>query len=141
MIIKSKPTVNKRFIRESIRMEREKNLEIEQSKKLYRMRREVGAKRGEGRVGAKSRYAVMNAVRTMGKEVLTEAGDGYWEDLQRRYHWHAEDGDWRDGNSPNGHRNRLGVVRERYRKGQWEHWDAKLGTWVPGEVTKRKGIF
>ena len=45
-----------------------------------------------------------------------------------------------DGNSANGHRNHIGVVRERYRAGRWEHWDAKRGEWVAGETTKRKGV-
>ena len=140
MRIKSKPTFDAKYAAACRRMEAEKQLEIRESKKLYALRRAVGAKRGEGRVGAKSRAAVMNAVATEGKEVLTDAGEGFWQDMQRRYHWQAEDGNWNDGNSANGHRNHFGVVRERYRAGRWEHWDAKRGDWVPGEITKRKGI-
>lgn len=69
MQIKSKPTVSKRYLAECARMEREKNLEISESKKLHEMRRQVGAKKGEGRVAARSRYAVLNAIATEGKEV------------------------------------------------------------------------
>jgi len=141
MIIKSRPTVDDRHLAKCARMAREKDLEIAQSKKLYAERRAAGSKKGEGRVGAKSRLAVMNAVRTMGKEVLTDAGQGFWDDMQRRYKWQAEDGDWNDGNSANGRKNRLGVVKERYRHGRWEHWDAKAGDWVEGEITPRKGAL
>lgn len=140
MRIKSKPTVSNRYLAECARMEREKTLEMTESKKLYEMRRQMGAKKGEGRVGAKSRHAVLNAIATEGKEVMTEAGQGFWDDMQRRYHWQAEDGNWNDGSSPNGHKTHLGKVSERYVKGQWYHWDSKLGTWIPGETTKRKGF-
>lgn len=141
MQIKSKPTVSKRYLAECARMEREKNLEISESKKLHEMRRQVGAKKGEGRVAARSRYAVLNAIATEGKEVMTEAGQGFWDDMQRRYKWQAEDGNWNDGNSPNGHKTRLGKVSEKYMRGKWYHWDAAVGGWVEGEITKRKGFL
>lgn len=140
MRIKSKPTYDAKYAAACKRMEIEKNLEISESKKLHALRRELGSKRHEGRVGAKSRLAVMNAVATEGKEVLTDAGEGFWRDMQRRYHWQAEDGNWEDGNSANGRKNHVGVVRERYRGGRWEHWDAAIGGWVEGEITKRRGI-
>lgn len=141
MQIKSKPTVSKRYLAECARMEREKNLEIAQSKKLYAMRRQMGAKKGEGRVGAKSRYAVLNAIATEGKEVMTEAGQGFWDDMQRRYKWQAEDGNWNDGNSANGHVTRLGKVSEKFMRGKWYHWDAAVGGWVEGALTKKKGFL
>ena len=140
MRIKSRPTYDAKYAAAAQRMEAEKQLEIRESKKLYEMRRQLGSKKHEGRVGAKSRLAVMNAVATEGKEVLTDAGEGFWRDMQRRYHWQAEDGDWEDGNSLSGTRNHIGKVRERYRNGRWEHWDAKVRDWVPGELTPRKGI-
>ena len=31
--------------------------------------------------------AVMNAVATEGREVMMEEGNGYWEDMKRRYPW------------------------------------------------------
>ena len=140
MRIKSKPTYDAKYAAACRRMEAEKQMEIRESKKLYEMRRQLGSKKHEGRVGAKSRLAVMNAVATEGKEVLTDAGEGFWRDMQRRYHWQAEDGNWEDGNSANGRKNHVGKVSERYRNGRWEHWDAKKHDWVPGEATKRKGI-
>lgn len=140
MQIKSKPTVDNKYLAACARMEKEKTLEQVQSKKLYELRRQVGAKKGEGRVGAKSRYAVLNAIKTMGKEVMTEAGQGFWDDMQRKYHWQAEDGNWSDGSNLNGTMNHFGRVKERMRARQWEHWDPKLKAWVPGEITKRKGI-
>ena len=140
MRIKSKPTYDAKYAAACKRMEAEKQMEIRESKKLYEMRRQLGSKKHEGRVGAKSRLAVMNAVATEGKEVLTDAGEGFWRDMQRRYHWQAEDGNWEDGNSANGRKNHIGKVSERYRNGRWEHWDAKKHDWVPGEITKRKGF-
>ena len=140
MTIKSRPTVDSGYLARCARMESEKKLEIAQSKKLYDLRRQLGSKRGEGRVGAKSRLAVLNAIKTEGKEVMTEAGNGFWEDMQRRYHWQAEDGNWNDGNSANGRRNHLGKVTERFFRGKWWHWDQKAGGWVEGAITKRKGI-
>ena len=140
MRIKSKPTYDAKYAAACKRMEAEKQMEIRESKKLYDLRRQLGSKKHEGRVGAKSRLAVMNAVATEGKEVLTDAGEGFWRDMQRRYHWQAEDGNWNDGNSANGRKNHVGKVSERYRNGGWEHWDAKYRDWVPGEITKRKGF-
>ena len=140
MVIKSKPTYDAKYAAACRRMEKEKQLEISESKKLHDIRRTLGSKKHEGRVAARSRAAVMNAVATEGKEVLTEAGEGFWRDMQRRYHWQAEDGDWEDGSSANGRKNHYGVVRERYRAGRWEHWDKKRGEWVEGEITKRKGV-
>lgn len=141
MRIKSKPTVNNRYLAECRRMESEKALEIKASKRLIDERRRLGIKRGEGRVGAKSRYAVLNAIRTEGKEVMTEAGRGFWKDMERRYHWQAPDGIWEDGNSANGRFGRVGKVSERYIAGKgWFHWDNRAGTWVPGEKSARRGI-
>ena len=140
MVIKSKPTFSAGYLKECRRMEAEKRLEISESKKLHKLRRELGSRRGEGLVVKRSRRAVLNAVATEGKEVLTEAGQGFWDDMQRRYHWQAEDGNWNDGNSPDGTRNHIGKVRERMRGGKWEHWDPKTRSWVPGEITPRKGF-
>ena len=139
MMIKSRPTVDGRYLAQCARMEQEKKLEIAQSKALYDLRRQVGAKRGEGRVGAKSRLAVLNAVRTEGKEVLTEAGQGFWDDMQRRYHWQAEDGNWNDGNSANGHACRLGKVSEKYMRGKWWHWDPQAQAWAEGKREPSNG--
>ena len=140
MRIKSRPTVDNNYLAKCARMEQEKTLEMTQSKKLHDLRRQLGSKKGEGRVGAKSRLAVLNAVKTMGKEALTDAGHGFWDDMQRRYHWQAEDGNWNDGNSANGHRTHIGVVKEKFMHGQWWHWDAVTSGWIPGETSPRKGF-
>ena len=131
MVIKSKATVNERYLAACRRAEAEKALEIRESKKLIDLRRQVGSKKHEGRVGAKSRWAVMNAVRTEGKEVLSEAGECFWRDMQRRYKWQAPDGEWEDGFSANGRKCRLGVVKERWIHGVWHVWDRKTRTWKP----------
>lgn len=130
MVIKSKATVSEKYLAACKRAEAEKALEMRESKRLHDLRRAVGSKKREGRVGAKSRWAVMNAVRTEGKEVLTEAGEGFWKDMERRYKWQAPDGEWEDGYSPNGRKCRLGVVKERWMHGVWHVWDKVRGCWV-----------
>lgn len=109
-------------------------------KELRERRKAAGAKPGEGRVGGWHIDAVMNAVATEGPEVLSGAAKGYWDDMKRLYPEACADDNIPGTDSANGRKNRLGVVKERYRAGRWEHWDAKRREWVPGEITKRKGI-
>ena len=67
MLVKSKRTVSPEWVEANARMQREKKLEIEASKALQRQRRELGMEgRREGRVGAKSRHAVLHVYRRMG---------------------------------------------------------------------------
>ena len=75
-----------------------------------------------------SREAFFNAVKTEGPEVLTEAGEGYWRDMERRYP-HLNLTKYGDtGDSPNGHKNRWGNVSERYVAGNgWFVWSG--GRW------------
>ena len=135
MLVKSKRTVSPEWIEANARMRREKKLEIDASKALIRQRRELGLEgRREGRVGAKSRHAVLNAVRTMGKEVLTEAGADYWRFLERKYPWQALDGRPQGTDSLNGHRNRYGKASLRKVGGKWYRWEK--GGWK--EVEKLK---
>lgn len=143
MTIKSRPTVDTRADAARWRMKQEMSREIEASKELHARRRAAGlVGKREGRIGAKSRLAVLNAIRTEGKEVMTEAGECFWKDMARRYPWQNPDGVAEGTDSPNGHVNRLGKVSERYTASRgWEHWDPASGDWVPGEITKRKGIF
>lgn len=54
--------------------------------------------------------ALMNAVNTEGREVLSPAADGYWEDMKRMYPWSNT---MPDKAAPRGLRNRLGRVKER----------------------------
>ena len=109
-------------------------------KELRQRREAAGAKPGEGRVGGWHRDAVMNAIATEGPDVLSSAAKGYWDDMKRLYPEMCADGRVPGTDSINGRGNRYGKVKERYRNGRWEHWDAKKHDWVPGEVTKRKGI-
>jgi hypothetical protein len=135
MLVKSKATVSEAWVRENARMKREKKLEIDASKALIRQRRQLGLEgKREGRVGAKSRHAVLHAVRTMGKEILTEAGEDYWRFLERKYPWQALDGRPQGTDSINGHRNRHGKVSLRKVGGRWYRWER--GRWV--EEVERK---
>ena len=130
MRIKSKPTApSKAYERECARMEREKTLEIKAAKALMRERRELGlAGKHEGRVGARSRHAVLNAMRTEGKEIMTPEGEDYWRFLRRKYPWQNPDGVPESTDSANGHRNRFGKVARRYIAGKgWFVW--KDGRW------------
>ena len=129
MLVKSKRTVSPEWIQANARMQREKKLEIDASKALQRQRRELGLEgKREGRVGAKSRHAVLHAVRTMGKEILTEQGEDYWRFLRRKYPWQNPDGVPESTDRVNGHRNRFGKVARRYVPGKgWMRWER--GTW------------
>ena len=129
MLVKSKRTVCPEWIEANARMQREKKLEIDASKALIRKRRELGMEgRREGRVGAKSRHAVLNAVRTMGKEIMTEDGADYWRFLERKYPWQAPDGRPEGTDSINGHRCRQGKVTMRFIPGKgWYRWES--GGW------------
>ena len=125
MRIKSRPTApSKAYERECARMEREMSMEIAASKALMRKRRELGiAGKREGRVGARSRHAVLNAMRTEGKEIMTPEGEDYWHFLRRKYPWQNPDGVPESTDSANGHRNRFGKVARRFLPGKgWYVW-------------------
>lgn len=125
MRIKSRKTApGEAYVRECERMEREKAREIAASKELIRKRRELGlAGKREGRIGARSRHAVLNAMRTMGKEIMTPEGEDYWRFLRRKYPWQNPDGVPESTDSANGHRNRFGKVARRYVPGKgWMEW-------------------
>jgi len=86
-----------------------------------------------------SKEAFFNAVRTEGPEVLTEAGECYWRDMERRYP-HLNLTEYSDtGDSPNGHVCRWGAVSERYVEGKgWFHWDGKRRKWAKGKKERGK---
>ena len=109
-------------------------------KTLKEQRKAVGAKKGQGRVGGWHVDAVMNAIASEGPEVMTAAAKGYWDDMKRLYPEMCADEAVPGTDSLNGARNKYGRVKEKWIKGKWYHWDEKLGDWVPGEITKRKGI-
>lgn len=108
-------------------------------KELRAERAAVGAKKRRGRTGALHYDALVHALDERGKDVLTKAGDDYWNWEKRQNPWMSEDGQAPGTDSANGHRNRYGKVRERYVGGRWWHWDAARGEWAEGEATKRKG--
>lgn len=122
------------------RLDAAREFAAKEMKELRERREAVGAKPGEGRVGGWHRDAVFNAIAQEGPEVMTSAADGYWRDMKRLYPESCADGRVPGTDSLNGHGNRYGRVKERYRAGRWEHWDAARGDWIPGEISKRKGI-
>ena len=77
-----------------------------------------------------SREALMNAVRTEGREVLTEAGSGYWNDMRRRYPHLNLNGSAPDGgDNLAGTRNRFGKVARRFTVARG--WEVRVGgRWV-----------
>jgi hypothetical protein len=109
-------------------------------KTLKEQRKAVGAKKGQGRVGGWHVDAVMNAIASEGPEVMTAAAKGYWDDMKRLYPEMCADEAVPGTDSLNGARNKYGRVKEKWIKGKWYHWDTERGDWVPGEITKRKGI-
>lgn len=141
MRIKSKPTVDRQKLGAAQKhLDDARAFAASEMKELRQRREAAGAKKGEGRVGGWHIDAVMNAVATEGPDVLSGAARGYWDDMRRLYPEMCADGNVPGTDSANGRVNRYGRVKERYRAGRWEHWDAKRGDWVPGEITKRKGI-
>ncbi len=89
--------------------------------------------RKEGLQYSLDRRAVMNAVRTEGREILTEQGADYWRDQERKYP-HLRGARTDTGDNAAGTRNRFGrvsfrvrydaergaLVRERRVGGRWE---------------------
>lgn len=141
MRINHKRTVDKQAVGAAqARMDHAKEVCYREMKDLAAKRKAVGAKPGEGRIGGVHRDALFEAVRQEGPEVLSSAAKGWWDDQKRLNPWMCADGVVPGTDSINGHRNRLGKVSERWMKGKWYHWDSKVGDWVPGEITKRKGI-
>ena len=122
------------------KMNRAKAANYAAMRDLAAKRQAAGVKAGEGRVGGIHQEAVMEAIRQEGPEVMTTAAKCWWDDQVRLNPWLAADGVVPDGNSANGRYGRHGKVRERMRSGRWEHWDARVGGWVEGEITPRKGI-
>lgn len=104
------------------------------------MRRAAGKTKRRGRVGGIHYDALMNAVEQQGSEVLSAAGQDYFEHEMRINPWLSPDGKAPSRDSINGHKCRLGKVREKFMNGRWYHWDAKAGGWGPGEITKKKGV-
>ena len=72
--------------------------------------------------------AVMNAVRTEGREIMTREGRGYWNDMKRIYP-HLRGGRSFSTRSPNGAHNRFGRVTQRKRGANWERWNPVRGEW------------
>ena len=109
-------------------------------KELRAQRAALGSKRRTGRTGAIHYDALAHAIEEQGKDVMTKAGDDYWQWEQKRNPWMTETGEAPNTDSANGHANRFGKVREKFMHGEWWHWDAERGEWAPGEATARKGF-
>ena len=76
--------------------------------------------------GVCDQKAFMRAVQAEGREVLSDAGRGWWDDQRRRYpHLGRAD----RGQSLNGRGTRLGKARLRFARGRWHRWDGS--GWVP----------
>lgn len=136
-----KRTVDKQAVgRAQARLDAARAFAAKEMKELRERRKAVGAKAREGRVGGWHRDAVMNAIESEGPEVMSSAAQGYWDDMKRLYPEMCADGCVPGTDSINGRGNRLGKVKEKFVGGHWYHWDKKLGGWVRGEATKRKGI-
>ena len=71
--------------------------------------------RKEGLQYSVDKRALMNAVRSEGREILTEQGADYWRDQERKYPHLGLSGRGVDsGQSPDGTRNRFGRVSYRW---------------------------
>lgn len=121
-------------------LDRAKRETFDAMRELREQRKAVGARRRQGRTGAIHYDALANAIEERGNDVLTKAGDDYWNWEKRRNPWMCEDGQAPGTDSANGRGNRFGRVREKFTRGRWWHWDAALGGWAPGEATKGRGF-
>lgn len=141
MKITQKRTVDKQLLGHAQkRMDAQKEYSYREMMKLAEKRKAVGARKGEGRTGGLHKGIVYSLVAQYGPEIMTAAGNEFWNDLKRENPWMCADGNVPGTDSINGHRNRIGNVKDRYSHGQWWHWDKQLGSWLPGESMKRKGI-
>jgi len=86
------------------------------------------ARRVKGAVSAYrvGRAALMNAVAAEGPEVLSNAAEGYWRDMGKRYPWLANGDSGRTG------RRATSIFRD----GKW--WKRAGGKWIP-EVRATEG--
>jgi hypothetical protein len=86
-----------------------------------------------------SRSAYIRAVQTEGTHVATAEGEPWWREQERKHPCILAGGNRPEGtDSPNGHVNRFGRVKERMVGGKWYHWAG--GKWVEGEAGKRRGL-
>lgn len=141
MRITSKKTVDKQAVgRAQAKLDAARAYAAKEMSDLRAKRKALGIKPGEGRVGGWHRDAVMNAIQSEGPEVMSSAAKGYWDDMKRLYPEMCADDRIPGTDSINGRSNRHGKTAEKFVGGKWYHWDKKLGAWVEGEVSKRKGI-
>lgn len=141
MRIKVQPAVDtKAMAAKQASLDRAKADTFAAMKQLREERAASGAKKRRGRTGAIHYDALVHAMDEQGKDVLTKAGDDYWKWEMRQNPWMTEDGKAPGTDSINGRGNRFGKVKERFFRGKWWHWDAKIGDWVEGEASKRKGL-
>lgn len=126
--------------REQRKLDIAKKETFEAMKELREERRAMGITKKQGRIGGIHYSALMNAVEQEGPEVLSAAGQDYFDHEARINPWITIDGKSPNTDSPNGHKTRFGKVKEKMIGGKWYHWDEKAGGWVEGEITKRKGV-
>lgn len=105
-------------------------------KELKARRAAAGSRKRQGRTGAIHYDALVHAMDEQGKDILTKAGDDYWNWEKRRNPWMCEDGCVPGTDSANGHANRFGKVSERFVRGKWWHWDPVAQTWAEGPAKK-----
>lgn len=141
MRITSKAGVDKAKIgAEQASMDAKRAFVAKEMKELRAQRKAAGAKAGEGRIGGWHRDAVYAAVAKYGPEIMTPAGQEFWDDQKRAYPEACADDHIPGTDSINGHVTRGMKIKEKYMHGKWWHWDPKVNGWVEGEVMKRKGI-
>jgi hypothetical protein len=87
--------------------------------------------RKEGLAYSVDKRALMNAVRSEGREILTEQGADYWKDQERKYpHLNVSGRGGDSGQSPDGSANRFGRVSRRFTAARG--WERRVGgEWVP----------
>lgn len=141
MRIVSKPGIDRaRIGAEQAQMDAKRSYVAKEMKTLREQRKAVGAKKGQGRTGGWHRDAVYAAVAKYGPEIMTAAGQEFWDDQKRAYPEACADDAIPGIDSINGRKTRGMKVKEKFVGGTWYHWDDALNGWAPGEVTGRKGV-
>ena len=85
-----------------------------------------------------SRTAYMRALETEGPHIAGPEGEAWWREQERKHPFIMAGGNRPDGtDSPNGHANRYGKVKERYSVTRgWERWNGS--GWKKIRKTARK---
>lgn len=100
--------------------------------------RKLQHSRKEGLVSKVDQTVVMEAIQQEGPEVMTAAGQGWWDDMARRHPHIMLNGRIPSGESLNGRYGRKGKVSRRFVNGTRQIWDEGFGGWVEEPIESER---